>query len=317
MKKCIYCLKDKEDDQFSLEHVIPQFLGGAFAPDNFKIRAVCKTCNNNLGLFVDASFRKNFLVYNTLVGLAHAFYNPQNPIGLPLRCMGVTEFTPPEMSCEEVCELWFGPLGEQIYWVRPNDSRMSHYMGGNPITSKKVRTRAYFFFSQRSSENLLLSWLSFRDAFEGSPVTKVMCTPVGGEDPKDIGFSEPDALDTRRTKYFSEVFSESPARKLSVDVHKNFDLRFVAKIAIGVVYVLLGPKILLTPYMTELRNALWYRDSNPVPLVNGSILLTQKDEAFDRLTGEKNAVTITIGPNGGNIVVVLNILAAMSWTVMC
>lgn len=66
MKRCIYCRQEKDDDQFTLEHVIPQFLGGAYTPESFKIRDVCKNCNNNLGLFVDAGFEKNWLVSNNL-----------------------------------------------------------------------------------------------------------------------------------------------------------------------------------------------------------------------------------------------------------
>ncbi|MGZ5027986.1 MAG: HNH endonuclease [Methylobacter sp.] len=58
MSICIYCRLDKSESDFSLEHIIPQSLGGAAAPDYFKTRKVCSTCNNNLGLFVDASFEK-------------------------------------------------------------------------------------------------------------------------------------------------------------------------------------------------------------------------------------------------------------------
>jgi len=71
MKECIYCRCQKDETEFSLEHIIPQFLGGVSAPDKFKTRDVCKTCNSNLGLFVDASFEKNFLVYNILHRAAH------------------------------------------------------------------------------------------------------------------------------------------------------------------------------------------------------------------------------------------------------
>ena len=58
MRECIYCRKLKEEDMFSLEHVIPQFLGGAYAPDQMKTKDVCRKCNSDLGLFVDAAFEK-------------------------------------------------------------------------------------------------------------------------------------------------------------------------------------------------------------------------------------------------------------------
>ena len=33
---CIYCREEKQIDEFSLEHVVPQFLGGNFVSDKFK-----------------------------------------------------------------------------------------------------------------------------------------------------------------------------------------------------------------------------------------------------------------------------------------
>jgi len=41
MSKCIFCLEDKE---LTIEHVIPEFLGGSL-----KVKNVCKTCNSNMG----------------------------------------------------------------------------------------------------------------------------------------------------------------------------------------------------------------------------------------------------------------------------
>jgi len=108
MKKCIYCSKTKEECEFSLEHIIPQFLGGSQASELFKTRDVCKRCNNNLGLFVDASFEKDHMVYGNLIIAAHAFYNPSKPTALPFHCMGVSDLNPPSMSKNEICEYWIG-----------------------------------------------------------------------------------------------------------------------------------------------------------------------------------------------------------------
>jgi hypothetical protein len=83
-QNCIYCWQDKDDSEFTLEHVIPQFLGGAYGPDSLKTRHVCKQCNSNLGLFADAGFEKNWLVSNQLRDAAVSFFDPDDPIGLPL-----------------------------------------------------------------------------------------------------------------------------------------------------------------------------------------------------------------------------------------
>lgn len=88
MRQCIYCRKEKDETDFTLEHIIPQFLGGAYAPDCFKVRNVCGPCNNNLGLFVDAAFEKSWFVSNRLKLAAYALFDPNGAVGLPLVCMG-------------------------------------------------------------------------------------------------------------------------------------------------------------------------------------------------------------------------------------
>ncbi|MBN2479347.1 MAG: HNH endonuclease, partial [Parachlamydiales bacterium] len=62
MSKCIYCNQEKEEKEFSLEHIFPDSLGGSFANDLFKTRQVCKRCNSLSGLYVDSAFVKNFFV---------------------------------------------------------------------------------------------------------------------------------------------------------------------------------------------------------------------------------------------------------------
>ncbi|MFA5016764.1 MAG: HNH endonuclease [Methylobacter sp.] len=153
MHTCIYCRKEKTDEDFSLEHVIPQCLGGALAPDELKTRDVCEKCNNDLGLFVDASFEKNWFVSQQLQVNARAQFNPSNPKAIPLVCMGPCELDVPGILQTEVCESWLGPFGEQVYWVRPHDEKLYWYGGGNPRTTKSVESRAYFMFSINSSKN--------------------------------------------------------------------------------------------------------------------------------------------------------------------
>jgi hypothetical protein len=46
--KCIICEQDKDVSQFSVEHVIPEAIGGVLTIDN-----VCKECNSHLGTEVD------------------------------------------------------------------------------------------------------------------------------------------------------------------------------------------------------------------------------------------------------------------------
>tara|TARA_R110001583_G_C5659583_1_gene409519 strand:+ start:3704 stop:4858 length:1155 start_codon:yes stop_codon:yes gene_type:complete len=312
---CIYCKTDKNEDQLTLEHVIPQFLGGAQAPDNLKTRNVCGTCNNNLGLFVDASFEKDFLVFNELNEAAYAFFDPTNPAPLPLRNMGVSDLTPPDMKEEEICECWIGPLGEQIYWIRPSDERMYWYAGGNPRTVKKVRTRAYFMWSKRSQKNPMITWLSFGDAFNGRKVRKVSCIQVDGANLADIGFSESDELDLRRIEYFNNKCSNSQKRKNQLSMYLRYDIRFMAKLAIGLGHVLFGDKFDNSNYTKELHRALWFKEGDPEPSIRGQNNLAQTNDFLKKECGVLNGVTLTVLPSQKYMTLNLNISRKMNWTI--
>lgn len=318
MMRCIYCREDKDKSEFTLEHVLPQFMGGAYAPDKFKTRDVCKRCNSNLGLFVDAGFEKNWFVSNELREAAYAFFDPHNPVGLPLICMGKCDLIPPQQQEDEVCESWLGPLGEQIYWVRPHDKRLYWYTGGNPRTTKTTESRAYFLFSERSLKNPLISWLSFRDAFEGRRVKKLMCTTVDGADPADIGFEAPDELDLLRIRFFNEACHASRTRQIQLAMYTRFDSRFLAKLGLGIAYSLFGNKALQTDYAEQLYKALWYRDGDNRPQINSNSPIGHgSNPQFSKLMGEKSAVTIAILPSPEGVAVTLNIGSSLNWVVMC
>lgn len=318
MNKCIYCREDKEDTDFTLEHVIPKFLGGAYAPECFKVHEVCARCNNNLGLFVDAGFEKNWFVSNTLRLAAFALFKPNAPVGLPLICMGKSELAPPGLREEEICESWIGPLGEPVFWIRPNDERLYWYSGGNPRTAKTVESRAYFFFSERSSKQPLISWQSFRDAFAGTRVKKIMGTVVENANSTNIGFGNPDKLDMQRIEYLMGVCQATPVRHSTIPIYDQFDFRFLAKIGIGVAYALFGWSALRSEYAEELYKALTHQSGEDFALVNGSSPLTsESDPRLLEFTGEANAVTIMIAPNPEGVSLTINIGASLLWIVKC
>lgn len=318
MKDCIYCSRTKEEKEFTLEHVIPQCLGGAYAPNKFKTNNVCGQCNNNLGLFVDASFEKNWFVSQFFREAAYALFDPSKAVGLPLTPMGESDLTPPELQDDEVCESWLGPLGEQIFWIRPRDSRLYWYVGGNPRTTKKVETRAYFQFSERSTKNILLSWLTFRDAFEGRRVKKIMCTPVDGANPADIGFAVPDRIDKDRIQFFQTACSGEQVRKNSLAIYTRYDMRFMAKLGLGVGYSLFGEKILASDYSGELQKALWHREGEQLPNIQGTTDLGAGfDQLFKDVTGHQHAVTLLILPSKDGVAVNLNLGSKLNWLVKC
>lgn len=326
-KTCIYCGIVKSISDFSsLEHTIPQFLGGSFAPDKFKTYDACDKCNNGLGLFVDAAFERTWFVSNWLKQAAMAFFDPKNPLPLPLICMGNTTITPPGMLDGEICESWIGALGEQIYWIRPKDEDLYWYVGGSPTKARRNESRAYFIFSERSLKNPLLTWLTFRDAFKKlKKVKKIMCTEVRGANPEDIRFSTPDDLDQQRVNFF-RTQSMSGEQMNQIAFNAKFDQRFLSKLAIGVGYCLFGNKAMQSEYAKELRKGLWYReqnsdasdDSSSIPKIRGTTLLGhEQNSQLSKFIGEQHAVTLVIMRSTEGVAINLNIGISLSWTVMC
>lgn len=318
MKICIYCREEKEDDAFSLEHAIPQFLGGNFISDKFKTRQVCEKCNNNLGLFVDAAFEKDWLIFNYLNSESRAFFNPDNCTSLPLQCMGIGGLKPPHIREDEVCEYWLGPLGEQIFWIRPDDERLYWYSGGNPRTVKKQRTRAYFIFAEQSLKNFHLALLSFRDAFEGKPVKKIMCTRLDEEDeilPK-IGFSSPDEVDKERIEFFLENVRGGKEQHCKINKNIFAENRFIAKLAIGILHCLFKKSQFSSEYMEELYKGLWYRLGDDSPKIRGSGAFAE-GQKFKSLLGVPYGTTISIFKSDNKLIININIGMALNYIIQC
>lgn len=286
-------------------------------PDEFKTRDVCSACNNNLGLFVDASFEKDFLVYNHLREIAYDFFNPDKPSSLPLQCMGTSDLTPPGMSSNEVCELWLGPLGEQVYWIRPKDIRLYWYSGGNPRTVKKANTTAYFMASERTSKNPLLTLLTFRDSFSGRPVRKVMYTRWSGVDLSTMGFVQPNKHENDVLEYLKANCTLGQKRKQSLTMCSYYDKRFMAKLALGFNHVLFCNSNRNCSYINELRKALWYKEGDPLPTVYGRGTLDGNSDFLNKYSGVRNGSVVSILPNQENIVINLNIRQKLNWTIVC
>lgn len=322
MKTCIYCGKaEPERDFSSLEHLIPQFLGGACAPARFKTYDACARCNSVLGLFVDGSFAKSWMVTNWLTFAGLAAYTSSATKGPPLMFMGVTQWEMPGVEEHEVCETWLGPAGEQIYLIRQKDDRFYWYAGGNPIDAKSLESRAYFMFSEKSNENARRTLLSFRDAFDGLCTKKLSCTEVNGFELSTIGFSDPDELDYKRIEFLRSESRKTPVRTVSIPMNLHFDYRFMSKLAIGVGYAFFGYKLLQSDYYQELRRGLWYRDGEPVPAIRGAGALGQNQyvnsEAFRKIIGTNHAVTLIVSVVPQGAVATLTLGSSHAWTVLC
>ena len=76
--KCIFCMEEKEDNEFTIEHIFPDAIGGSLTNKN-----VCKHCNDYLGRKVDCLLTNHWIVQGNrqLYKIAGKTGVIPNPIG--------------------------------------------------------------------------------------------------------------------------------------------------------------------------------------------------------------------------------------------
>lgn len=320
---CIYCDEEKEDSEFTLEHVIPQFMGGAYSDAMFETTDACRGCNNTLGLDVDASFAKSWIVSAWLQQSSMACYDPSSPHTIPLWCLGDTKLSPPGMTDKEVCEAWLAPLGEQVYWIRPKDGDRYWYVGGNPIKTKTEETRAYFFFAERTLKAPKITRMSFKGAFNGrKKVKRISCTEISGVNPSVFGFKQPDELDASRIEYFRQhEMTRAGLGHAEISFNFGFDMSFMSKLALGVGYCLFGADYLKSELAMELRKGVWFRswldDKAEKPKVYIASSFMKTNDILPNQFLEGWGVTIYLMLTDIGLAISLNLGTSHSWTILC
>jgi HNH endonuclease len=146
MKFCIYCGREKPDEDFyDIEHIWPEVLGGDHLSEFWRTDDVCGECNRLSGLFVDGSFIKSWLGAAERALGSREYLSPEHPGSavLPLHYIGVLPNAP--TLEDEVAEQWFGPCGAHILHIRPRDKEdlWASYSGGDPRLRRSKAGRAY------------------------------------------------------------------------------------------------------------------------------------------------------------------------------
>lgn len=296
--RCLYCDIDKPGSEASLEHALPQFMGGNSSPQRFHLKNVCTTCNNRLGLFVDASYAKSWFVTNALAEAASQLCTSASDPGLPLRYIGHATWAHLNLPDGEVAEYWLGPSGESVVWIRPHDDRMDSYSGGNPIDTKKKPSVAYFFPTSVDEVRYALGFQSFRRAFEKRKVRKILSAEISDSSgatvcPSLCGYDVPNPIDKTNLAAISSAITAGniPAR---LAINTKFDLRFICKIALGVGYSLFGDDFLKSEMAPELRKGLWPKTEEAIPAVRGTSTLPYNSSQIGSIIGYPCAVAITV-----------------------
>lgn len=247
---CLYCNQEKPSEEFSLEHIFPQSLGGAQCSDLFKTRQVCQRCNSILGLFVDAPIVKNFFSQNELAESSMYYVDLEVPKPLPLRYLGVLDEI--DDSPDKTWELWMGPHGGVIYHRRPtSDQRYDTIVGGNPIDIKKNGGEVYVFGQHADEYWTVVLLLSVEAGFKTTErISGNIDLPI-----EATFFKEPTE---EQTKYLTKLTAMQGRRhKGSFLFQRGFEQRFLCKFALGVGYNRLGNAYIQSEDAIKLRNALW------------------------------------------------------------
>lgn len=316
MFRCLYCDKDKPDNESTLEHAIPQFLGGAHSPLHYKLRNVCGGCNGRLGLHVDASYARSWTVTNGLAIAARKLYAGPGGTPLPLTYIGLLPNIPGlKVSEEMVAELWLGPSGETIVWVRVHNDAMYWYSGGHPIAKKNTPSTLYYFPTSSDKSRFDMGLEAFNDAFKKAKARKVLGAqviglPAGTPAP---GFDLPT---------LEEAANIEAIRAANVGGHYHakaafnlrFDDRFIGKMVLGVGCSLFGAPYLNCKTAKESRLRLWPEADQPSNLRSAATFETVEDQRVSQMTGYPGAVSITVMRAGEDYTMSMNIDQRMPFT---
>lgn len=304
--ECLYCGQDKPASDSSLEHAVPQFLGGAQAPLQYKLHNVCRTCNNLLGLHVDASYAKSWVVTNALSQAARRYYcGPGQSQPLPLTCIGPANIPDIQLTGDEVAEYWLGPSGETILWLRTDDESMYWYTGGNP-THRKHPSTVYFLPVSDDPVRLQMGTEALIGGFKKTKARRIFGATVGGlpSGATYPGFDLPGAMDDANVQAIRAAIHSGKIRA-QLQMNLKFDQRFICKMALAVGFSLFGQAYLSTAEATEARVGLRLRPQTP-PKLRGSSTLVNASQST-QLVGYEGAVVILVMRTGGAYVMVMTV----------
>ena len=281
MKRCIYCDEEKDEKDFSREHILPKAIGGALLPQNpFITDEVCERCNNISGLFIDAPFTKSWLFTNYRSSNATKFASITPQTTLPLFYFGVMKDLKYE---DKICECYLGPNGDRIYhFHRPYDEDDTlNIVGGAPPHFKNKSLDEGFVFIFIRSDNPV--WLpvvinSFTSHFKKSTLYL-----GNGPAPKvpDSNFQNiPEKLKELHNKMKS---LNGATHEVTTIMDVDLGNRFLAKLALG-----LGCHFLNESYKTSedaslLRKFMWAKkkEDRDKILIHDSGFLNSETKTFD------------------------------------
>jgi hypothetical protein len=131
----------------SLEHSIPQFLGGKKSDDKFKKLNLCKSCNSQLGTHVDARFARSFINSMELADFKNdTFFGRFTSI----------EFEKDDeifnlISKNSYVEIMSNEKAV-AFWIKENSEEFLGLVGGHAPLSKSKESQLFLFLTKEISK---------------------------------------------------------------------------------------------------------------------------------------------------------------------
>ena len=320
LRPCAYCQVPTPEAEFTLEHAIPQFLGGAQAPEVFRLHNVCQACNNNLGTFVDGAYAKSWPVSQALAHAARRLY-VGGPRPLPLWCIGQVQLDGVELPTWRsekhayVQEMWVGPSGETLLWLRPQDDQTSAYVGGNPL-HKRLPATAYWLPTSNDPMRLHMGFQSVATLRKGRPKMRLVLG-CRADDPdcqlSALGFVDPDDVDQRNLQALRAACQGDWIRA-RIALQPPVDPRFLSKLALGVGLAVFGTPFETSHAARELRRGVWPRGQGNIA-IRGQGGLGLAGSEIAQHCSLPGAVVLAVLQIEGDFVLTLTINATVAATV--
>lgn len=258
-----------------------------------------------MGLFVDGAFIKSWFRTNDEALASQAYVDPRDPSTTsPLMYMGLLNGL--ELQGDEVCEMWLGPCGVHFYHIhKRDDPRWDSFASGNPIARNTDPGRVYVRFTTSQVDWVMLclrtTMLYFPRAQRYAPEITINRGPGVPEYFHD--------MDDAAREEAERICALPDTKNLGIPINVAFEQRFMAKLALGFGYTILGPQYLETDYAQRLRGALWEQDLGKRAAfgLRGLSFITGANSQVGNLIGWPGAYTFWFIVTDDTLIMVLHL----------
>jgi hypothetical protein len=307
-RQCVYCWNRDPRDEWTVEHVIPEAIGGDLVDgDPFELSDVCCYCNSRCGQWVDGPYIRSFLTnaQRAQVAWRHADLTIM-PV-VPLVFLGISSAA--SIPDGQVCEAWLGPGGDQIFHLHQPYPRepQNPPMIGRPVhlPIEKFDSCITFVFVAATAPWWPTVLRTVAKHFEGSELYLGNGAAPG---------SPYMPLPEHRQELFEEMkrYAWQPNKSVSFEFSPYYADRFEHKVALGVGALLLDPSFLTSSDARRLRGIMFcIEDEKRHELITEGIGLLEGSQELEgilrwpdahiilvRPTPDDSALTLTLQPYG-------------------